>query len=140
MTDLANPTTVRRLEREAAMLERQKQGTIREIMSTASGRLWMLDRLDKCFSNPFSTNNAQMAFNCGELNASLKLLNEVMVACPDSYILMMNERNQRDAARQRLSDADTERASSGDDSANGRIPDHPNLVEYGPEPEAGGLN
>ena len=76
---------------------------IRTQMSTPVSRSYMLERLERShvFQSCFHTNALTMAFMEGERNIGLQLLNDIMVACPQRYVEMMNERNARDIANDR---------------------------------------
>src|SRR6266704_2332873 len=91
---------VRRAEKEAKLAERQRHEITTYIMSTAPSRAWMYDKLEIChvFRSSFSTDALAMAFAEGERNIGLQLVGDIMVACPDDYILMMREANERERA------------------------------------------
>lgn len=99
MYNAAVRQNVRQAESAARLAERQATEIVRGIMSVKAGRQWMLGKLEAChvFAPTFSTNGLQMAFAEGERNIGLKLLADIMVACPDHYILMMREQNERSA-------------------------------------------
>jgi len=83
-------------------------------MSTIAGRQFMLAKLEAChiFSTSFSIDALQMAFNEGERNRGLDLLNDIMRHCPDQYVLMMRENNERHLATDRDLNRDAERTES----------------------------
>src|SRR5438034_7377082 len=91
---------VRRAEKEAKLAERQRYEITSYIMSTAPSRAWMHDKLETChvFRSSFATDALAMAFAEGERNIGLQLLNDIMQACPNNYILMMEEANERHAS------------------------------------------
>jgi len=99
--DASDRRDVKRLEKAARLAERQRHEVIQGIMSIAPGREWMLERLESChvFASSYSGNALSMAFSEGERNVGLQLLNDIMSACPGRYVEMMQERNERDAAR-----------------------------------------
>jgi hypothetical protein len=99
----------------------------------------MCDLLEFChiFSTTFTPSPTSAAFNEGQRNVGLRLLNDIMSACPDHYVLMMRERNERDAARDTRSDARD--ADSIDDT--GELPGSPDTgggTEGRAEPGEGG--
>ena len=116
----ANRAHIKAAVKAARLVERQRQEIISGIMSVASGRAWVLDLLEIChiFSTSFQSNALQTAFAEGERNIGLRLLNDVMSACPDQYVEMMRERNARDStadARRRAAPSDD--STPDDDSA-----------------------
>lgn len=92
---------VRKAEKAAKLADRQRAEIVSGIMSVAPGRAWMLDRLESAsvFATTFNPDALQMAFAEGNRNQGLQLLNDIMQHCPEQYVLMMRERNERDAAR-----------------------------------------
>jgi len=97
----AERSHVRLAEKEAKREENERKEIIKGLMSLAAGRAWVLARLESChiFAPSFSRNALDMAFAEGERNVGLQILNDIMSACPDRYADMMEERNERDAAR-----------------------------------------
>lgn len=118
--DASNRRHVRLATKEAKREEAERKEIIRGLMSLAAGRAWMLARLESChvFASSYSSNPYDTAFAEGERNVGLQLLNDIMSACPDRYTEMMNERNERDAAR-RTSRAAVRTDDDYDDSAAG---------------------
>ena len=117
----ANRAHIKAAAKAARLVERQRQEIISGIMSVASGRAWVLDLLEVChiFSTSFQSNALQTAFAEGERNIGLRLLNDVMSACPDQYVEMMRERNARDStadARRRAAPADSESTADEPDA------------------------
>src|SRR5437879_2809706 len=94
----ADPKAVRQLEKASRLAEVQRREIVTELMSTVPGRRWLCDRLELChvFGTSFSVDALQMAFAEGERNVGLQLLNDIMSACPQHYLEMMQERNSRD--------------------------------------------
>lgn len=95
--DASDPKQVRKAAKAAKIAERQRQDTIRNLMSTIAGRAFVHDILSSChtFVTSFALNALQMAFNEGERNQGLRLLGDIMQVCPDYYVLMMREANER---------------------------------------------
>lgn len=96
--DLADQarTAATSAEEERQRQERE-QNDLRWVMSSKQGRRFIWRRLSRAgvFQPSFNTNNAVMAFNEGNRNAGLEMLNEIMEACPERYTEMLNE--QKDA-------------------------------------------
>lgn len=89
---------VKAAKQAAKIAELQLGDAVRGIMSTKVGRAWLHNILVRThvFSNPFTSNALTMAFACGELNIGQQFLADIMRFCPDDYILMMREQNERD--------------------------------------------
>lgn len=125
---------VRSNAKAAKLADQQRTECIGGIMSVAPGRGWMHDLLESChvFRTTFSGNALHGAFNEGARNIGLRLLNDIMSSCPDLYILMMREANERnitaDVRRGNTNtDADTVHAGGLVDDDDGSIE-----VEYDP--------
>jgi hypothetical protein len=101
--DASDRKDVRRAQKDAKFFEAQRLTVIGQIMDSVAGRTWMLDLLEKShiFAPSFTGDALRSAFAEGERYVGLTILNDLMVACPDKYMLMMQERNARDAARTR---------------------------------------
>ena len=102
---------VRDQEKRGKALDRDNTVIVRSIMSTINGRAWMFDKLQRrrVFSTPFTADPYQTAFNCGVQNEGLRDFEEVVRLCPDEYVLMMREANDRQLA-------DASRRDSGPDA------------------------
>src|SRR5215813_3500225 len=116
---------VRRAEKEAHLADRQRQEIITQIMSGTPGRRWVLEKLEEChiFRTSFHREPTAMAFNEGQRDIGLRLLNDIMASCPDQYVLMMRENNERRSASERTGDQDGNGRDQGSD------PD-PNAYSY----------
>lgn len=95
--DPSDPKQVRKAQKVARFAERQRGETVRQLMSTTSGRSFVHDKLAGAhiFATSFALNALQMAFNEGERNQGLQLLADIMQWCPEQYTLMMREENER---------------------------------------------
>lgn len=116
---------VRRAEKVAKLADRQRVEVITNIMSTIPGRAWMLDRLERChiFATTFVNDALITAFGEGQRNIGLQDIDDIMQACPDKYILMMRERNERDASRSTPSERSSGSNPDGGDSESGAAED-----------------
>lgn len=114
---------VRQAEKESKIASAQAGEIIKGIMSLPAGRQWMWDKLALAhvFSTSFDRDHATMAFNEGERNQGLLLLNDIMRHCPDQYLQMTKEANERDSIseRRRGSNGDGRDSGSGDEAASG---------------------
>src|SRR6185437_8724990 len=74
---------------------------IRQTMATIPGRIYVHDQLlrSHVFSTSFDRDPVMMAFKEGERNNGLQLLTDVMANCPDQFVTMMREANERSSAR-----------------------------------------
>jgi hypothetical protein len=127
--DAGNRKDVRAAEKESKLAEQQRREIVTGIMSVAPGRSWVCDILESChiFHTSFSDVGLRMAFMEGQREVGIRLLSDIMGACPDQYILMMRERNERHAAhdaRRRKPDTngrdrqpDSDYRSEGDDGS-----------------------
>ena len=98
--DFIDPELSRWQKREAkAARARQAQDdtVVQSLMSSEAGRGWVRNLLDACgiFRSTFTGEALQSAFNEGQRNVGLRILADVMRACPDAYIQMMREQNGR---------------------------------------------
>lgn len=86
-------------------------------MSLGPGRSWILDMLESAhvFNSSFTDDPYRTAFAEGERNIGLKLFVEVVNTCPDEYVLMMRERTERNAARDRSNTRPDSEPEPGDD-------------------------
>ena len=127
--DASNRRDVKALERQAKLADQQRKEIVNGIMSVEPGRRWMCDLLETChiFATSFSDVDLRMAFMEGQREVGLRLLMDIMGACPDEYVTMMRERNGRQSAndargsRKDANGRDSESAadddSGGDDAA-----------------------
>ena len=126
--DASNRRDVKALEREARLADQQRKEIVNGIMSLEPGRRWMCDLLETChvFATSFNDIDLRMAFMEGQREIGLRLLMDVMAACPDQYVTMMRERNGRQSAidargsrkdtNGRYSQSDPDHDSGGDDA------------------------
>jgi len=126
--DASNRRDVKALERQAKLADQQRKEIVNGIMSVEAGRRWMCDLLESChiFATSFSDVGLRMAFMEGQREVGIRLLTDIMSACPDQYITMMRERNGRQSANDargsrkdtngRDSDSVSDYDSGGDDA------------------------
>lgn len=91
---------IRAAEKEAKLAETNNREVVTDLMSTTIGRAWVLAKLESChmFNDPFSGDALLEAYRKGERNVGLVLLADLMLFCPDQYVLMMREANDRSTA------------------------------------------
>ena len=107
--DATNRRAIREREKKAKQLERSNEHIFEALMGEYSGREWMHNRFQRChiFSTPFANDPIQMAFNCGIQNDALQEFLLVVQLCPDEYLQMMREANERSIAESARRNADT---------------------------------
>ena len=100
MDNAASRKDIRRKEKEARQIERNRGQVIIELMRTVPGRNYIWDQLTLAhiFSTSYSPDALQMAFAEGERNSGLRLLNDIIEWCPEQFIQMMREQNVRRTA------------------------------------------
>jgi hypothetical protein len=113
-----NRKDVREAEKRQKTWDQQQREHIAEVMSTTIGRRWMCDLLEHChvFATSFRLNGLGMAFNEGQREVGLRLILAINEACPDQYVTMMRERNERSTSR---TDGDGSDSGSGPDDSPG---------------------
>jgi hypothetical protein len=127
--DASNRRDVKAAEKQAKLHEQQRKEIVTGIMSVAPGRSWMCDILESChiFATSYNDVGLRMAFMEGQREVGIRLLTDIMGACPDSYVLMMRERNERnssyDARRSRKDTDGRDRESGIDDRGGDDTPD-----------------
>lgn len=97
--------SIRRKEKAAKLAESQRRAVITSLMSTTFGREWMWDLLTAAHmfdANTISDPRLSGIFD-GERNLGLRLLSDIMVACPDQFIQAMRESNERSSLDERRS-------------------------------------
>lgn len=88
---------VRAAQKQAAQVSALHRSTMASIMSSISGRHWMYDVLASCgcFNTTFTGEALSTSFNEGKRAVGLGLLDTIMQACPDLYVTMTREANDR---------------------------------------------
>ena len=96
-----NRKDIRRAEKDALIDETMRIDFLRAAMSTVQGRVWFYEFLEFChlFSDPFSGDALIEAYRKGERNVGLRTFAELLAHCPDYYIQMVKEANDRRTVR-----------------------------------------
>jgi len=112
MFDSTNRRAIREREKKSKLLERSNEHIFIALMGEYNGREWMHTRFlrNHIFSTPFTTDPVQTAFNCGIQNDALQEFLLVVRLCPDEYLMMMREADER-----RIAD-DNRRTDTGVDA------------------------
>ena len=94
----ATRASVRAAEKAAKLADANRKVVIVELMSSVPGRAWVYNLLAAChiYRNPFTTDTHLTAFACGEMNVGQQhILADIMRFCPDQYIQLLREANER---------------------------------------------
>jgi len=99
-----DPTDIRAQERDRMLAEQRRRAQekaeaddVRWLMGTKRGRriIWRLLERAGVFRVSFHTNSMTMAFNEGMRNEGLRLMALINADCPDLYLQMVRESNER---------------------------------------------
>jgi hypothetical protein len=106
MFDSTNRRAIREREKKRKQLDTANEHIFIALMGEYNGREWMHTRFlrNHIFSTPFTTDPIQTAFNCGIQNDALQEFLLVVRLCPDEYLQMMREANERDLAESNRAD------------------------------------
>lgn len=96
-TSAADRKSIRAAQKAAAEVELRAQQVITNLMSSAAGREWVWGLLSRCsvFTQSATPEANWTYFNEGRRSVGSELLDAVMTACPDHFILAMREANER---------------------------------------------
>ena len=95
--DASNRKDIRNAEKDAKVDEIMRVDFLRAAMSTIQGRAFFHDFLEFChlFADPFSGDALLEAYRKGERNVGLRTFADLLAHCPDYYIQMVKEANDR---------------------------------------------
>jgi hypothetical protein len=108
-TDLAGQQLDKREAEERRRIARAREiADLKWLMRSPRGRrlMWRFMTMSRTFQLSFSPNAMQMAFNEGNRNLGLQLLDEVMTLCPELFPVMQKE-HQDDGKRNGTGDNHT---------------------------------
>jgi hypothetical protein len=93
--DAGDRTEVKEKGRASKRRDEAGYRVLRQIMGSNEGRAWMYALLEQCHltKTSFSRNALDMAFEEGERNIGLRIMGDLMKACPERYIEMQKEAN-----------------------------------------------
>ena len=96
-----NRKDIRNAEKDSLADETMRIDFLRAAMSTIQGRAFFHDFLEFChlFADPFSGDALLEAYRKGERNVGLRTFADLLAHCPDYYIQMVKEANDRRIAR-----------------------------------------
>ena len=92
--DASDPKQVNNARKKAKRIKYNKQEVIKALMGLAEGRIWVNDFLNQTYvhGNPVVQGDPYLThFNLGQQNVGKILLADVIEACPDEYIRMLQE-------------------------------------------------
>ncbi|MFA6293603.1 MAG: hypothetical protein WC637_17585 [Victivallales bacterium] len=87
-------------------LSQQERNDLVNVMGTPSGRalIWRLLDVETGFHNSAYTGNAATYYNLGKQDVGRDLYDDIWITCPDSYIQMRREAEQREMVNERKAD------------------------------------
>lgn len=105
MANAAQRKDIRAAEKAAKAHETLRTDFLVNALSTKSGRLWFHDFLTFChmFNDPFTGQALVEAYSKGERNVGLRVYSDIMANCPDLFVTMMQEANEREIINDRSS-------------------------------------
>lgn len=94
---------IRRAEKFAKSQHQLRLDFIRTSMASSSGRAWFFDLLSRChlFHVLPPTNPLAREFEQGERNIGITIYTDILTSCPDLYLLMLSEAQQRELSNAR---------------------------------------
>lgn len=118
MDNAASRKEIRQKEKAARLAEKNRGIVIINMMADKIGRAYAWDQLATAhvFSTSYSPDALQMAFAEGERNSGLRLLNDIIEWCPEQFIQMMREQNERRTIDHGNDDGNSDNDDSGPDA------------------------
>jgi hypothetical protein len=109
----ANRKSIREAEKAAALAKLNDREAVGAIMSTLPGRAWMWRHLSLAhvFHTTFSPDPYASAFAEGQRSMGLALLDDIMAHCPEQYLQMTREANDRHISHQHPASTDSSAAA-----------------------------
>jgi hypothetical protein len=92
--DASNPQAVNAAKKRAARERAEDLRIVKIVMDAQDGRKWMYRLLNSCniFSTTFIAGDPYAsAFHEGQRDRGLRILSDIMEACPDNYVKMCKE-------------------------------------------------
>lgn len=108
---------IRAAKKRAQQREAERRLVVLSLMGGPAGRTYVYERLQRChiFETSFSDSAQRMAFAEGERNVGLQDLIDVQQFCPDQYVQMLREANDRKIADGRSSSGPSTDSGPDDD-------------------------
>jgi hypothetical protein len=113
----ADRKSVRKAEKEAKLALKQRQAVVKDLLSTGPGReyIWDLLSFGSIFNSQFYPDSHQAAYVQGMRNFALRILDDITQACPEQFLLMMQENNAKSLAKEDDNDDDTDEVDESED-------------------------
>jgi hypothetical protein len=91
--DAGDAVSVKERERRAKVEAERRKNGLKQIMSTADGRLWMWNFLSGCglFAVGFTANASKDAFALGMRNSAMPIFADIQRDFMDDYLKMVKE-------------------------------------------------
>lgn len=95
--DTSDQVSVNKARKKSARTRADRLEFVKASMSFPQGRSWFYDQLVFChiFQNPFVAGGEDGSratdFKLGELNAGLRMLDDIQTAAPNDYLTMIQE-------------------------------------------------
>lgn len=111
-----NIKDIRRAEKASRQAELDRVNFLVGAMSIPQGRQWIYALLDDChlFTSQFIPDPYLKYWADGERNVGLRIFADISAHCPDSYILMIKEANDRRITADTIANRDHDPASAGE--------------------------
>ena len=131
----ASRKDIRRAEKAALAADTTRRDVLCALMSHIGGRAFVHEQLVAAhvFVSSFTGDALTSAFAEGERNVGLRLYNAIMEACPDQFVQMMREANERDRTDDARSATDRRAERSDDPDFDGA-----DWIGDGPDPRRPG--
>ena len=124
MYNASQTKEIRRAEKAAKQRETERIDFIVGSMSLRQGRAYYHDLLAAChiFNDPFTGDALVEAYSKGERNVGLRIYNDLVSNCPDLFVVMMQEANEKELINERAnsrpeSESDADESDAGDEHA-----------------------
>lgn len=95
--DTSSPDQVNKARKKASRTRADRLRFVEAAMTMEQGRAWFYDLLLRCkiISTPYNDDPYKTAFNCGQQNIGLMVLDDIQTASPDNYNVMIKENKTR---------------------------------------------
>lgn len=114
-TNASRVKDVRKAEKRAKLIEDERVEGLRHLVTSYGGRLWLWRQMEAAnvFSQTFTGEALVTSFNEGRRALGLGLLADLMLHCPDTFLQMMKENNERNRTDAAIADAAAKLATGG---------------------------
>lgn len=95
--DVGDAEQVRDRKKVAKLAQARADDALARIMNDPDGRLWVWRLLSACrpFDVPREANYAHQYFRAGEQGVGVAVFNQIMRVCPEAYLVMQTENQER---------------------------------------------